>query len=81
MDTDLPVLYRMHSPEPQDPKSRLERRKVAWRKGAPSVVTDEHRNFVAKMAQTAKENSQMRRELEVGRKRMQTGQAVKAIID
>ncbi len=81
MDTDLPVLYRMHSPEPQDPKSRLERRKVAWRKGAPSVVTDEHRNFVAGMAQTAKENSQMRRELEVGRKRMGAGQAVKAIID
>jgi hypothetical protein len=81
MDADLPVFYRMHSPEPQDPKSRLERRKVAWRKGAPSVVTDEHRNFVAGMAQTAKETSQMQRELEVGRKRMESGQAVKAIID
>jgi hypothetical protein len=80
MDTDLPVLYRMHTPEP-DPKSRLERRKVAWRKGAPSLVTDEHREFVAKMALNAKETRQMNCELEVGRKRMESGRAVKAIID
>jgi hypothetical protein len=73
MDTDLPVIYRMHTPEP-DPKSRLERRKVAWRKGAPSLVTDEHREFVAKMALNAQETRQMNRELEVGRKRMESGQ-------
>ena len=79
-EENLPVIYRMHTPEPE-PKSRLERREVAWREGAASVVTDEHRAFVAKMALNAQETRQLNRELEVGRKRMDSGRAVKDIID
>ena len=78
MDTGLPALYRIYTPEYD---SRLKPRKVPWRKGAPPVVTDERRASVANLEQATKAVEKEQRELEIGRRRMDLGRMVRSVID
>ena len=82
MDTDLPVIYRIHTPDP-DPEypSRLKPRKVPWRRGVPPVITDERRAFVANLERAAKAVEKQQRELEIGRRRLDSGRMVGSIIN
>ena len=73
MDTELPVIYRIHTPEYP---SRLEPRKASWRKGAPPVVTDEHRAFVANLERAAKAVEKQQRDLEIAGGWMPVGWSV-----
>jgi hypothetical protein len=79
MDTDLPVIYRIHTPEP-DYESRLKARKLPWRRGVPAVRTDERREFVAKLAQNAVADRKEQRQVLLAQKSIEAGQKVGNVI-
>ena len=61
--------------------SRLKPRKVQWRRGAPPVVTDERRAFVANLERATKAMEKEQRELEIGRRRLELGRMVGNILN
>ena len=77
--TDLPVIYRIHPPEP-DYEGRVKARKVAWRRGVPGVRTDERREFVAKLAQNAAADRKEQQQMLLAQKRIEAGQKVGNVI-